>query len=152
MAHYLHGKIPALRISDVADSLLELLPEASFVAVRSIDSTVALQSLQEILNRHHIGFHKSNGNILLSRASFLDAIGKHTFTGFDELWFFERIEPEKNLNGLPRATSDSQDFSISVPPEIIGSARETGCVFLAGDGDGLNYLTSNSALVDALVK
>ena len=152
MNNYLHGKIEGVRFCDASSFVNELLPKANLVAVRSIDSTVTLESIQQILNLRHIIFRQANGNVLLSRESFFDALSKKVFTGFDELWFFQGEDPCKDLSGLPRATSDSEDFSVSVPHEIAESASETRCVFLAADGNGLNYLTPNSAIVEALKK
>jgi hypothetical protein len=152
MSNYLHGKIEGVRFCNVARCVIEKMPEANLIAVRSIDSTVAPESIQQILNLHHIPFRKANGNVFLSMDSLLNALSKQIFTGFDEFWFFQGEEPSENLSGLPRATSDSEDFSASVPVKIAECMRQTGCVLLVGDGNGLNYLTPDGAIVEALTK
>jgi hypothetical protein len=150
MKDYFHGNIQGIKLCDVARSLVDLLPTANSIAVRSIDSTVLPESLCQILDLHQIVLRRINGNILLTRESLLQVLSKRLLTGFDELWFFETEGPTHDLRYLPRATSDSEDFSVCVPSEIINAAQENKCVFVGGDGDSLNYLTPNPLVQKSL--
>ena len=146
---YQHGRIAGVRFCDISRLVIELLPEVSHIAIRSLDSTVAIESLRHILNLQCVPFSQTNGNILISRESFYVALSKNVFTGYDELWFFQS-EPSKDLFGLPRATSESEDFSVAIPTQVIDCMRETQCVLLIADGNGLNYITDNPAVIELL--
>ncbi len=90
MKEYFHGKIAGVRLHDVSRSVLELLPRVDSVVLRSIDSTVAPESLRQILDLHEIPFHWTNGNILLSKELLLFAFSKRLFAGFANCGFLRK--------------------------------------------------------------
>ncbi len=138
MNKYKYGRLENTRLCDILAHVLGLFPDHQHFIVRSIDSSTNSESISKVLNRYQICHNVYFGNVALTRESVLEANGKRVFTGFDEIWILGGI-CECDLNSVPRATSDAEDFSASVPNEILSVAQACQCLLIIADGSGLNY-------------
>ena len=70
------------------------------------------------------------------------------FNGFDEVWLFRGVPAEDKPPGI-RLTSD-RPLPDLPPAELALWMAASGCRLGLGDGDGLNYVTPDEALADAI--
>jgi len=133
-----HRHVPAASIGDALDLALELAGPNSLVVVSCIDSGHGAQAVRRALSFHGVPHELVHGNVVLTRAGVERARAQAAFTGFDEVWVFAGSTPHEDLSEL------------SKPSDLLDAARRWRCLLVAGDGCGLNYITTDARIARAL--
>lgn len=122
----------------------DIIARHPMVLITSIDSTRPLETTTAQLICSDPTLHaKMHGyGIALPGSEVPRLIDSYNlFTGFDELWCFTNepkvVKPEGLSIVLPRKISD--DF----PADLDSWMNESGCILGLGDGEGLNYVTTD---------
>jgi hypothetical protein len=119
------------------------------VLISMVDSTpevARLSSLLSVLAELSAAYRAADDDVVIDGETLLSLINRGFFTGFDEIWLFA----EPPLDGKPpslRLTSDVR-LGQKLPEGIASWMTESGSLAGLGDGDGLNFATSHSALAD----
>lgn len=149
MSEQLHfGWTPDL---DVPSALGRVPPERLcplHVLVTMIDSTPrvrVLQSFLSILRELGADYVEVDDDVLIDVPTLFALIRDRCFlTGFDEVWLFE--DPPKV--GKPQYLRMTSDKPLRSGPshELVTWMRDANCLAGLGDGDGLNFATSDGTL------
>jgi len=141
--------LPNLSVFGVLDKLRESLPPFEVAVIRSIDSSHSPEGVSQILRFHKVDYRTVKDNICVTKDGLHVAVSAGVFTGFDEVWFVED-EPPLDLASVTPATSDTTNFSVEVPSDIMNEAKAVHCCLLLADGCGLNYLSNDKQISDTI--
>ena len=139
-------------IRDVTDT--GLLSRFGSVLITSIDSTTDLSS---VTMKNRLAEVDPNcvllGSGVMVQGESLVTFAKNMdlFTGFDELWCFERPPSTPRPNDLWIVSPLNLETD-SVPPHLASWMDETDCKLGLGDGIVLNYATPLEELASMLVR
>lgn len=146
-----YGMIPNGSVADALTGIVRSCEKNWLAVIRSLDSSRETDDLAKVLAFHQLAYDLINGNVCLTIDHLRIALAAEAFTGFDEVWMIAGPPPATDLASMPRATSESTDFSSGVPDGLSSTMKETNCVLILGDGCGLNYATTSQQIEDALV-
>ena len=146
MPTVIHGRVPRTSVAEVLARLLPLCGRERIAVIRSIDSSHSQRDLARVFDFQHVPYDLINGNVCMSMDDLGKALDAEMFSGFDEVWVCGDTPPSFDLGLLPAATSDATDFSEGAPSAILDAVERTQCLFLVGDGCGLNYATTDDRI------
>jgi hypothetical protein len=141
-------------MESVREALTRLLTvsKGQVLVVRSIDSARSQEDIAKILSFHSVPKQIVRGNVCLTRGDLRSALAAEAFTGFDEVWLFSETPPTEDLSAIPSATSETTDFGIGIPKELVKALERTQCLLVLGDGCGLNYATIDGRMAAAVLR
>jgi hypothetical protein len=121
------------------------------VLITVLDSESSVQSTataSEIMKTHSECFDLQDGLVVPGPLLSKVADDFRLFTGFDELWCFRKTpSPKPRLLSIVPPTVPSEGVLRTQFDEWM---KRSDCVLGLGDGIGMNYVTTDSALASAL--
>ena len=129
----------------------EALNGYNFMLVTTIDSTDMRQTTtgRGLARREQRCTFLEDGLVVLKPLMTDESLWRQLFNGFDEVWLFEEPPMLARPQGLSIVGPRRLDAG-AVPPGLQEWMRTAGCGVGLGDGDGLNYATSDERFRRAL--
>jgi hypothetical protein len=137
------GWLP-LSVWEVVNSHTKIISRFAFCIISSIDSSKDMHDIKqanEIVQTHDDCVFFETG--LLVPSALLPTLNKEfsLFHHFDELWFFD-THPRANLSRKPPIVAPVNLGADDTPKHLIPWMSESRCKLGIGDGDWLNFITS----------
>jgi hypothetical protein len=144
------GRVEA-SIGLLIEDLPELLIHYQYVLISCIDSSRNLRTLKSLAQAINglTDLQFVNGALLMKINDFLKIANTYNlFNGFDEIWLFS----SSPLNNLPHEIwiTGPLDISKEIPNDLIQWMMNSGCGLGLGDGIGLNFISSDTTIVNIL--
>jgi hypothetical protein len=141
-----------LSIRELVQCHKSLIVGFQYALVTYLDSSsevFTLPAVQKVIGESGIAFEQYGSGLLVSGAALITLVEtRGLFAGFDEVWFFRQYPGELK----PREVVITAPLVISkeLPSGLVEWMRRSGCVLGLGDGIGLNYITVDGLVADAL--
>jgi hypothetical protein len=128
--------------------LLNGFPYKLITCVDSIRDLDKVSSVSQIVRNFSKCRLKDGGLLIVGPG--LDRIAKsyNLFNGFDEVWFFLSEPVESVPAGI--WLTGPLEIDKDVPDKLSEWMTSSGCVLGLGDGNGLNYATTNRSVAESL--
>jgi hypothetical protein len=139
-------------VADVLDAGFDLLPAFELAAIPVLDNIERpgeVPSVRRRLRAEGIRADEHRGALLMPPGELDQFASVGLLHGFDELYLCAEWRDEFEV--FPgRITSDLVDFSEGTPLGLEDWMHEAGCLLVLGDGDGLNFATSDPGIAERL--
>jgi hypothetical protein len=146
-----HGRLKG-SIAEVVDAGIELLPDFELAAIPLLDGAERPAEWPEVRRRlRSEGIRAvSNRGVLLFTPGDLERVSSvGMLNGNDELFLCRAWDEE--FEAFPgRLTTEVHDLETDVPLGLEEWMHDTGCILALGDGEGLNFATSDDELATRL--
>jgi hypothetical protein len=137
--------------SDIRSVILQgILSEFHSVLITSLDSARDLNGLAQRMLSGTPTSLLGPGFVVSGKAIAEIAASKNLFVGFDEVWCFQTAPTTvKSVGGIvgPKNLNDDP-----LPPETGAWMIDTNCQLGLGDGIGLNFVTPQREIANAILK
>jgi hypothetical protein len=148
VAHWIYNHTSAQTLASVVLSALGTCDTRAVAVLRALDSMDRPDDLVAALRRHAMEPTVVSGNVCLLSAQVQELCEAELFNGFDEVWIFPFAAPSQDLSTTPYLQCHPKFDEL--PPELIRCLEQTRPLLAAGDGLGLNYVTSSASLSEAI--
>lgn len=148
-ADYRCGFLPS-SVKEVLAEFFDLLPPFKSAVVRSIDSTTETEDVASFLNSEGIQANICSQNVIVTAEALARASNADMFTGFDEVWLIPGSSSRRHIPDSILLTSDAFELVDVIPQAVLNLLNQLHCPLAMGDGCGLNYVTRDVHLANAL--
>jgi len=120
------------------------------IVIASLDSQRDQTKILSVLKREKIDAHFLFEMSVVKSKDVSKMLRRELFTGFDELWFFDKT-PNATVPRDLVSTSDAVRFEFGLPEIAEYVIKNRSCRLILADGCGLNYATPDSYLAQQII-